>query len=249
MVNQPTPPRQNKLEHPSFPQPGDTSIRAWRYLALEKFIWLLENKKLYLPRLDLLKDPHEGTTPSYAAILRDQHSDEKLIELTQKVNQQSRRAIYVNCWRINNAESEAMWRLYCPDNSGVALQTTYSKLVDSIQNDIFCYIGCVTYIDYESDGFPPNNAFYPVMHKRISFAHEQEVRLVKGLIEYMSTPGPPGPSGITIDWLPETTVDVIYVNPYAPDFYHDVVQAIVHRFAPELEHRVSWSRMRAAPMY
>jgi len=253
MTNQPQQPQQNKLEHRCFPQPGDTSIRVWRYLDLAKFVWLLENKKLYLSRLDLLNDPHEGSTPPFVVTLRDQQlcepDDKQLVTLMQNLTQQNRKATYINCWRIDNAESEAMWRLYCPGDSGVAIQTTYSKLVDSIQSDPSCYIGCVTYIDYESEGFPPNNMFYPVMHKRISFGHEHEVRLVKGLIEFNVTPGPAGPSGITLDWSPETTVDAVYVNPYAPSFYHDVVKTIVRKLAPTLESRVIWSPMRAAPVY
>jgi hypothetical protein len=60
-----------------------------------------------------------------------------------------------------------MWRLYCPDNSGVAIQTTYQKLVQSINSNRFLYIGIIKYLDYERKGFPLNNAFYPVTHKRI----------------------------------------------------------------------------------
>ena len=181
-------PQENKLEHPCFPQPGDSSIRVWRYLDLAKFIWLLDNEKLYLSRLDLLNDPHEGTTPKLLAALRDQQfrylGAEQLVTQIPQINQQSRKSMYVNCWHLGNSESEAMWRLYCPGDNGVAIQTTYKNLVDSVDSDRFLYIGAVTYIDYESQGFPLNNAFYPVMHKRISFAHEQEVRLVKTLSEY-----------------------------------------------------------------
>lgn len=244
---------QNKLEHRCFPQPVDTSIRVWHYLDLAKFIWLLDNQKLHLSRLDLLNDPHEGSTPRFLASLRDQEmhdrDSEKTAVLIQDLNRQNRKSMYVNCWRIGNAESEAMWRLYCPGDSGVAIQTTYSKLVRSIESDPYCYIGRVTYIDYESEAFPTNNMFYPVMHKRISFEHEGEVRIVKHLIDYASVPGPSGPAGITVDWPPETSLDEIYVNPYAPDYYYDVVQAVIRRLMPILENRVQWSKMRTAPAY
>lgn len=253
MTDQPPQPQENKLEHPCFPQPGNTSVRVWRYLDLAKFIWLLENRKLYLSRLDLLNDPHEGTTPRLLALLRDQQfrdlGAEQLVAQIPNINQQSRKSLYVNCWHLGNTESEAMWRLYCPNDGGVAIQTTYEKLVASVENDRFCYIGAVTYIDYESQGFPLNNFFYPVMHKRASFAHEQEVRLVKTLSEYWGTPGRESPAGVTIDWAPEATVEAIYVNPYAPEFYHDVVCSIVRRVAPVLEQQVRWSQMRAAPVY
>jgi hypothetical protein len=174
---------------------------------------------------------------------------EQLVTQTPLINQQNRKSMYINCWHLGNTESEAMWRLYCPNDGGVAIQTTYRKLVASIEDDPFCYIGSVTYIDYESQGFPLNNAFHPVMHKRASFAHEQEVRLVKSFSEYWGLGAPESPAGITVGWSPEATVDAVYVNPYAPEFYHDVVRSIVRRVAPVLEQQVRWSQMRAAPVY
>ena len=47
------------------------------------------------------------------------------------------------------------------------------------------------------------------MHKRISFAHEQEVRLVKTLSEYWGANGSESHTGISIDWSPKETVDAI----------------------------------------
>ena len=93
-----------------------------------------------------------------------------------------------------------MWRLYCPGNNGVAIQTSYSKLVETIASDLELYIGRVTYIDYDSQGFPLGNFFYPVMHKRVSFAHEQEVRLVKIKVpDNLGLPQEFCPLGISID--------------------------------------------------
>lgn len=36
----------------------------------------------------------------------------------------------------------------------------------------------VEYIDLERNWLPGGNAFYPYVHKRLSFSHEQEVRAV-----------------------------------------------------------------------
>jgi len=73
-------PIENKLKHPCFPQAAEGSVRVWRYLDLAKFIWLVENKKIYLSRLDLLNDPHEGSTPKLLAAMRDQHLRESGVE-------------------------------------------------------------------------------------------------------------------------------------------------------------------------
>lgn len=246
-------PKEDKLKHPCFPQPVDTSVRVWRYLDLAKFIWLLEKRQLYLSRLDLLNDPHEGSTPRLLAMLRDQQlrewGAEELAVQMPGMNQRSRKSLYVNCWHFGNNESEAMWRLYCPGDGGVAIQTTYQRLVASVEADPYCYIGTVTYIDYETQGFPLNNFFYPVMHKRISFAHEQEIRIVKTLREFWANQERESPAGTSIDWSPEDTLEAIYVNPYAPEFYHEVVGAIVRHVAPQLEGRIRWSQMRAGPAY
>jgi hypothetical protein len=245
---------ENKLTHPCFPQPQDISVRVWRYLDLAKFIWVLENQQLWLSRLDSLKDPYEGSTPMPLAVARDQLFPdagwEQFRHQEKQINRNTRVCTYVNCWHLGNSESESMWRLYCLNEQGIALQTSYKKLVESIAHDPYLYIGWVTYIDYEEHGwFPDNNMFYSVMHKRISFAHEQEVRLVKTLPEFWGLTTRKGPPGLTIDWLLEPVIEAIYINPYAPEYYSDVIRAVVRRFPPILEDRVFWSRMRSDPVY
>lgn len=222
-------------------------------MDLAKFIWTLENQKLYMSRLDMLSDPHEGSTPKLMAKLRDHQfhalgADQLVVDMP-RINQRVARSTYVNCWHMGNAESEAMWRLYCPGENGVAIQTTYSSLVNSISADKYCYIGAVTYIDYESQAFPHGNLYYASMHKRLSFEHEREIRLVKIMSEYCGLQSGDGPGGITIDWPLETAAHAIFVNPYAPAYYYEVVQSVVKRIATNLENRVFWSQMKASPVY
>ena len=85
------------------------------------------------------------------------------------------------------------------------------------------------------------------MHKRISFQHEQEIRIVKGLAEHWSTSE--SPDSTSIDWVPEDTVNAIIVNPYAAAFYRDVVVSIVRHISPTLIEKIKWSPMRALPVY
>ena len=94
----------NKLAHPSFPQPEDTSVKIWKYMDLAKLIWALSNRKLYLSRLDLLNDPHEGSTPRLLAKLRDelllQQGAAQLVEQLPQMNRNNRTSCYVSCWRM-----------------------------------------------------------------------------------------------------------------------------------------------------
>ena len=266
-----------KLDHECFPQPVDDSVRVWRYLDLAKFTWLLEKQKLYFSRLDLLNDSHEGSVPKFiaeqydkqilnfidASLMQKYENDlgnpqykaekERFAENLHQMRirkQSDRRLIYVNCWYLGNQESEAMWRLYCPGNNGVAIQTSYGKLVKSVENDEGLFIGCVTYIDYDRQGFPLGNIFYPVMHKRISFAHEQEMRMVKiQLPENFGMQNEVCNSGIAFEWPVEPVIEAIYVDPYAPEYFFDAVSAIVRSIAPNLLNRLHWSKMRALPIY
>lgn len=244
--------RQEKLEHPSFAQPNDATVRVWRYMDLARFVWMLENSKLFLARLNALGDPHEGSWPGFLAAIRDQ----QILELSKgkpafdsaETYERVRKAHFVSCWRYGNEESEAMWRLYCPNENGVAIQTTYEKLFDSICKVPGVFMGCVRYIDYQCMGFPIDNLLHPMMHKRLSFAHEQEVRLVKHVSKYMA-PEIESPAGLEIDWQIETIAENIFVNPYAAGYYYEAVKAIVRQFRPELVDRVVWSQMRAAPVF
>ena len=59
-----------------------------------------------------------------------------------------RKAVYLNCWYLNEHESEAMWRLCCPDGYGIAVQTTVHHLEQALDNPPSVKVGKVRYIDY-----------------------------------------------------------------------------------------------------
>ncbi|TEU16270.1 MAG: DUF2971 domain-containing protein [Anaerolineales bacterium] len=256
--------RDNKLSHRCFPQPQNKSIRVWRYLDLAEFVWLLDKRKLFLSRLDSLNYPHEGSATQKDALIYkrlfevfDRDLAEEYSQAISQCRQDSRTATYVSCWHMNNAESHAMWRLYCGAEQGVAIQTTYEKLANSItEPDV--YIGLVRYIDYDEDWFSqgdfvPNvgdSLIYAVMHKWDVFAYESEIRIVKTLYDpSQEVVEPEQPPGITLDWNLEEVIEHIYIHPYAPLFYFDVVKAIVRKFTPSLEPRIQWSKIKREPLY
>lgn len=129
----------NKLEHPCFPQPDNINESVWRYMDLQKFIWLLTKNKLYLPRIDFLNNPHEGSITKINYIAREQYFTKEglahALPSFSETNKKIRKSVYVNCWHLNCEESEAMWRLYCGEKNGVAPRLTYESLVKSIEHD------------------------------------------------------------------------------------------------------------------
>lgn len=254
--------KQDRFSRLCFPQPQDKSTRVWRYLDLAKFIWLLYERKLFLSRLDLLNDPHEGSaTQSDTQVYKENvfglFEFDEFSESLSQCRQDFRLATYVSCWHMSKTESHAMWELYCGTEQGIAIQTTYEKLESSI-TDPEMYIGSVEYIDYDRDSFSQgkfipwvnDSLMYAVMHKRDVFACESEVRIIKTLFDpSQGAEGAERPLGITMDWNLEEVIEHIYIHPYAPPFYFDVVKAVVSKFTPNLGHKLQWSRVKREPFY
>lgn len=239
-----------RLAHPSFRQPKDGSVKVWRYMSLPKLISLIDSQRLYLTRLDKMSDRYEGSVTKATAEGIKLHF--QMTGSTANYNGvadlfiQGRAASFVSCWHANEHESEAMWRLY-GGTGGVAVQTTYSKLAQSVVNEYEVYIGLVRYIDYEKEWFPDANAFTPIMHKRKSFEHEREVRLVW----YWGSPTPPEtvPESLSIPWDVASIVENIFVDPTAPPYYFEAVNAVLKAMSPPLAERLQWSRMKADPFF
>ena len=129
--------REKNNSHPEFTQPDNPDTKVWRYIDLPKLIFLLDKGTLFFPRADILKDPHEGSVTSMGKNLLvsfwKQYGLDDIDEEMSKIHMKARHCTYISCWHMNEFESEAMWKLYCPNNQGVALQTTYRKLKESFQ--------------------------------------------------------------------------------------------------------------------
>jgi len=245
----------NPKHHYCFPQPEDRSTLLWRYLDLSKFAWLIQNESLYLPAASSFSDPFEGAIPKKDMELIEEYrpfrnSHER--ELRKILRMRLRRCTYISCWRLGNDDSDAMWRLYCGPNNGVAIVSEYGAVEDSLE-DPMTFIGAVNYVDYDSYSYNSPNHYCRFMHKRKSFEHEQEVRVISMLYDEMHpkklVDNVDPPEGITIPFNLKRLVKRIYVHPMADQFYFDVVQRIVADSLPELVERVDWSPMRAIPIY
>jgi hypothetical protein len=136
----------------------------WRYMDFAKFVALLKDRALYFARADLLGDKFEGAkgvasqktvwddhylrffieairNPPPGEVCRLSNEDiraeaEKLLRQLAESGIQDIRTSYVSCWHENEAESEALWRLYCPPPSaGIAIRTTFEALKISLGDD------------------------------------------------------------------------------------------------------------------
>ncbi len=190
-------------EHSEFIAPDDTKAKIWRYMDLAKFLSILDRRELYFARLDKLSefDPFEGYYTNLILLFEHQEfedmpdewkestgiNDPKIFETIVHSNKKIRELVkyhrevtFVNSWYMKEHESAAMWKLYLSNNEGIAIQSTYQRLVDALADyeDFEVYLGKIKYIDYEKEMIPMGNTLSPFVYKRKSFEHEDELRLL-----------------------------------------------------------------------
>lgn len=246
-------------ENPSFKKPGNENVKIWRYIDFTKLVWMLEKESLFFTRIDILKsvDPYEGSFykhPAFDLLEKGVNaSDKKALEefsrqsaLKFKLKQKASKTVAVNCWHISEHESMAMWKLYLKSDEGVAIESTFFDLTQSFNNyqeDVF--IGEVKYCERSSNSEDVDvNVFDGVMHKQVSYSHEQELRaLIHGphiddkKIDWKDciVIGTPPISSISIVGIKvpvnlNRLVNTIHVSPSAPSWFTNLVEAIVRKY-------------------
>jgi hypothetical protein len=145
----------------------------------------------------------------------------------------SRYWTYANSWHLNEFESAAMWELYLKTPEGIAVETTFGRLRDSFSAEQTqqVFIGMVNYIDYETTAVPSRNSFFLALHKRMSFAHERELRaLVWLLLNKDTDTKAASPEGVNVRVDLARLVRKVFVSPAAGSWYAHVVAALLEKF-------------------
>jgi hypothetical protein len=231
-------------EHECFKHPDNKSVKIWRYMDFSKFVSLLETSALFLARVDKFDDPYEGarshvnSDDEVRALLYQDVPLESLKKMSAAIAsfmEWSRLWTYVNCWHVNEYESDAMWRLYARSNEAVAIQSTFEKLYSNVGSK--AYIGLVDYIDYEKQWMPENNSFWPFVHKRKSFEHEKELRILIQNLPKTSGENPVfdyvkinNEFGRLLPVNLQYMIDSVYVAPTAPKWFHDAVAGVMKKY-------------------
>ncbi len=233
-------------DHPDFPKVPDEAV-LWRYMDLSRFLSLLEDEALHFARSDYMSDRWEGAFGHVNIAERPRLYGEhysKMFPTLSVAFKNMKRRIYLNCWYESGCESAAMWGLYQADGRGIAVRTTWGDLKASITSSLDIFGGRVKYVDYTTTFIPENSMFAPFMHKRQSFTHEQELRLVYWL-DANTGPNETGEVGSGGDHIPwdaptefghKVSVDLdrlvgsIYVAPEAPAWFAELMSSLVKRY-------------------
>lgn len=163
------------------PAKPSTDTALWRYRTFNRYLSLIKNDALWFYRADKFSDPYEGSVPQRNVEERDDDDDREISRSDQlsAVYRIWRKMTYLNCWHINQYESAAMWKQYSSEEDGIAIKTSPKRLENALEIDSNNYrIGNIDYINYKRGKIPDDDLVAQFFHKRKSFEHESEYRII-----------------------------------------------------------------------
>ena len=223
------------LNQNKFAQPGANDT-VWRYMDLARFISILEESVLFFSQAKLMADKWEGAWGG-----RPTTGD---VEELKFLRERGREEIYLNCWNVSEYESAAMWDIYQREGRGVAIRSTWGRLTESITSSWDIHGGKVLYVDVAKVPVADGNIYTPFMHKRVSFAHENEARLMLWDLEEAGplddrfnlevqsqrTNGSFHGPGFKVRIDVEVLIESVYVAPDLPEWIGALIVQVVTRY-------------------
>lgn len=173
------------MEHSVFEPPSNRHAKIWRFINFHKFTDMISTNTLYFTRLNRLDDPFEGLFTNarirFDELVYDSTKPDDYVRGVIKSFHMSpyefRKSSYVNCWHLNEYESELLWGRYSFMDGGVAIQSTYDRLVNSLKyTPIGVYVGKIKYMDWDAESTPMDNLMNPIVTKKKNYQDEKELR-------------------------------------------------------------------------
>lgn len=254
---------ENKFTGPE--QPDNLDISIWRYMDFAKFISLLEDRALVFSRREGFNDPYEGAYTHVPLIYPEHYSKfftQEQIDSKRHISELDRQIelqwFFINCWHMNETESEAMWKLYSDSNRAICIQSSYRVLKDLLP--VNATVGKVHYLDYDKDLMPGQGLLRsmvsPFFHKRKAFEHEREIRAVirqmhpmepNRKYSYDEIQSLPHPMIVKIQVDLNQLIQQVLVAPTAPRWFNDLVGNVLKRY--ELSKEVFQSSLDGKPTF
>lgn len=217
--------------------PPQANCTLWRYMDFTKLLSLLENEQLLFPRADQFEDPYEGSwSKAGVALIRDPNLNAGLpqhaVDLILSHMDVMRRETFISCWFANEHESAAMWKLYLQSPEGIAIRSDHDALSVALDaSPLRTRTSMVNYIDYDQTPIPFGNLFFPFVHKRLSFAHESELRAIIWSNEDINKSQiTADATSVSIGVVPQQLIKAVHVSPTAPKWFGQLVEQILKRF-------------------
>jgi hypothetical protein len=215
-------------------------------MELARFLQLIDGRYLWFARVDTFSDPLEGTLTDGEFNYNPEAPDEppRFREATaDPFAQMMRHTTYVNCWRMGENESMAMWDLYGNGTGVVAVTTTVGRLKKQLENDErSVYIAKVQYVDWQAPSVL-RGTLDLITRKDISYQHEGEVRLfvwntagIRAEGIYRPDEIPPG---LTVSIDPQAALTQIWINPRENPSMKPLIEGLLTRYGLEIPVKLS----------
>lgn len=210
-------------DHPEIASLPDDLV-IWRYMSLSKFCDLVFNDRLHFTRTSNFDDPWEGIPPK--DIMFNLADPPELWYRHFHVREQTA----VNCWHAAEHESMAMWKIYCPaDGEGIVVKSNIAKLRSCFIEEVggsatgeVVHIGRVEYSRPASE-WDVRAEFLPILHKRVFFGYEQEVRaFIRPETDFLKRLLSHG-IGVSVPVDVHQLIEEVRVSPLAPSWFLPVV--------------------------
>lgn len=225
-----------------------------KYMSLSKLIFLLQNKKLYFSRADLVKCYKEssfrrhnnryeffyGNKESIAA----QTSLMKINPLFLINTDEIAKYIFVYSWNQGDSESNALWQTFKLKDETIVLETNFSKFKQSIDQNIELLTEKVkysTFRNYRTRIVNTVNYYSPFFIQDISYSYQNEARILFSTFDNSIPTTNIEPIknekediiGLYIPIDISVLIENIIVFPDALDFEFEAIKSLVNKLAPE----------------
>jgi hypothetical protein len=217
----------------------------WRYMDFTKFVDLLSTKALYFCRADRFDDPFEGSVPvrhqekRVREVAKKYSGFEQELSLYARAGENFRRFVFISCWHRNAFESAALWKLYLKSNEGIAIESSWHRLAQSVMRSGYnVWTGPVQYIDFAADDPPVPTRWAPFRYKRKSFEHERELRatiFAGGTARTKRAAPAPSADGLHVKTDLKVLIKSVYVSPSGPKWFARLVEDVVKTYRLKVE--------------
>ena len=217
-------------EHSEIITP-DRKQTIWRYMSLDKFLSLLNDKQLYFARHDKFNDLKEAMRSDLDLKLYDKYVE----GISETIKNDPFGCGFINCWIIENFDLYLMWRSYSSLDKGIAIKSSIGNLIDSLdsKDKRSIFISDVEYMDYIT-GFTfdkyggSENDLARFFCKRENFKQEKELRAVYYDYE-MRLDSKKAPDGLKFKVSLNTLIDEIWIAPNATKEFEKNIKEIVRK--------------------